>query len=395
MNEISSKPLTETKTIKNKTRNRDERYQTLFEQVNAAAFITTLEGKIKEANQKSCELLEYCWDDLTNIYLKDLLISTNDWENLVDELSAKGGLNFESKVVKNDKSHVPVDISISLFTLDKKPVMLVLIWDITERKIAEEKLRASQEKYEGLFECTIDGMLVLDSRGDILNVNSKIVEMLGLKKDELIGNNFLNMGLLTPKALSIIVKQFQELLSNKNSATYETEIIGKDGKEVIVELSSFFLTKEDNEIDNFVLVVRDITERRQAEIELTKEHGLLHTLLDSINDHIYFKDHENKYILANKAKAKHFNVSPEEMIGKTDFDFLPPDKARINFELDEEVINTGKFIINQVEKIKNRYGTDKTLFVTKIPRFDTEGNIIGVMGITKDITEYKKMEYQQ
>ena len=394
MIENSLKSLPENKTEKNNIQTKDGRYQTLFEQVNAAAFLTTLDGEIQEANQKSCELLDYNWEELTNIKLKELLLSTYDWENLIDEISAKGGVNFESEVVKKDSKHVPVNISISLFTIDKKPVMLVLIWDITERKKAEEKLKASEEKYEGLFECTTDGMLVLDARGEILDVNSKSLEIFGLKEEEMMGKNFLSMGLLTPKALSIVVKQFQELLSSTRSTTYETEIRNKDGKEINVELSSFFLIKKDIEIDNFVLVVRDITERRQAEIKLTREHELLHTLLDVLPDLIYFKDMENRYILVNKSKANYLNVTPEEMIGKTDFDFLPPDQARINFVDDEEVINTGKFIINKIEKITIKDGSDKWISVTKIPRFDMEGNIIGILGISRDITEWKGMEVQ-
>ena len=394
MIENSLKPLPESKIEKNNDQKKDGRYQTLFEQVNSAAFLTTLNGEIQEANQKSCDLLGYTWDELTHITLKDLLLSNYDWDNLIDEISAKGGVNFESEVVKKDKVHVPVNISVSLFTIDKKPVMLVLIWDITERKKAEEKLKASEEKYEGLFECTTDGMLVLDARGEILDVNSKTLEIFGLKEEEMMGKNFLSMGLLTPKALSIVVKQFKELLSSTRSTTYETEIRNKDGNEINVELSSFFLIKKDIEIDNFVLVIRDITERRQAEIKLTREHELLHTLLDVLTDLIYFKDIQNRYILVNKAKAANLNVPPEEIIGKTDFDFLPPDQARVNFEDDEEVINTGKFIINKVEKLTYKDGTEKWVSITKIPRFDTEGNIIGIMGISRDINEWKGMEVQ-
>ncbi|MGF3553965.1 MAG: PAS domain-containing protein, partial [Thermoplasmatota archaeon] len=152
------------------------------------------------------------------------------------------------------------EVSTSLFTLDGAPVILTLIWDITERKLAEEKLRASEEKYQGLFESTTDGMFVLDARGEILDINSKATELFGLKKHEIIGKNILNIGILTPKALSIVVKQFQELLYNKRSTSSETEIILKDKKNLSVELTSFFLIKKDNEIDNFVLVIRDISD---------------------------------------------------------------------------------------------------------------------------------------
>lgn len=392
MTEDSTKTLHNSKIETNHNQKSDGRYQTLFEQVNAAAFLTTLKGEINEANQKSCDLLGYSWDEMIHINLKDFLVLDDDWDNLIDEISAKGGANFETEFVKKDSIHVPANVSISLFTMDKNPVMLVLIWDITERKKAEEKLRASEEKYQGLFECTTDGMLVLDARGEILDINTQALEIFGLKGEEVVGNNFLSMGLLTPKALSIVVKQFQELLSSNKSTTYESNIRNKDGNEINVELSSFFLIKKEYEIDNFVLVIRDITERRQAEIKLAREHELLQTLMDTIPDFIYFKDDENRYVLVNKAKANHLGVSSEDMIGKTDFDFRPPDQARKYFEDDEEVINTGKFVINKVEKIVTYDGVQKWISFTKIPRFDPEGNIIGLMGISRDVSEWKSME---
>jgi PAS domain S-box-containing protein len=243
-----------------------------------------------------------------------------------------------------------------------------------------------------LFESTTDVMFVLDARGEILDVNGKALELFGLENKDMIGKNLLGMGLLTPKALSIVVKQFQELLSNKKSTSSETEIIIKNKKNLNVELTSFFLIKKDNEVDNFVLVIRDISDRKQAEIKLAKEHELLQTLMDTIPDSIYFKDEENRFVMVNKAKAHNSNIKPEEMIGKTDFDFLPPDQAQKAFEDDEEVIKTGKFIINKIEKITNKDGVQRWVSVTKIPRFDAEGNIVGTVGISRDITEMKKLE---
>ena len=235
-------------------------------------------------------------------------------------------------------------------------------------------------------------MLVLDPRGEILDVNNKAQEFFGKSKKEFLGKNFLSMGLLTPKSLSIVVNQFQDLLSKKIATSQETEVIDKNGEMLNVELSSFFLVKKANEVDNFVLLIRDITDRKQAEIKLAREHTLLQTLMDSIPDSIYFKDEENKFIKVNKAKAAHCNVKPEEMIGKTDFDFLSEEEAKAAFNDDDEVLKTGKFIINKVEKLTNLEGSEKWVSVTKIPRFDPEGNIIGTMGISRDITELKKLE---
>jgi PAS domain S-box-containing protein len=282
-----------------------------------------------------------------------------------------------------------------LFKLDEKPVLLVLVWDITERKKTERLLKENEEKFRGLFDCSTDGMMVLDSRGEIFDVNPQILKFFGLTKEKMIGNNLLNMGILTPKSTSIVVNQFQDLLFNKTATIQETELTDKDGKIVNVELTSFFLLKKQNELNNFVLSIRDIHDRKQAEINLSREHSLLQTLMDSNPDSIYFKDEQNKFIKVNKTKAAHSNVKPEDMIGKTDYDFLPEAEAKKSFEDDEEILKTGKFIINKIEKLTNIDGSERLVSVTKIPRFDAEGNIIGTMGISRDITDLKRLDELQ
>ena len=370
----------------------DDKYQTLFEQVNAAVFLTTLDGKILEANLKSCELLGYSWDELVRLSLQDILSASTDWSQLIDEISSKGGIHFETENIRKDGTCVPVEVSTSLFTMEGKPAMLALIQDITDRKKAEEKLKESEQKYRGLFERTTDGIIVLDARGEILDVNQKALEILSLQKEDMIGNNFLSLGLLTTKSLSIVVKQFEELLSINVARSQETEIKDKNGKTLSIELSAFFLIRKDNQVDNFVVIIRDISDRKQAEIKLAQEHELLQTLMNNIPDSIYFKDEQNRFIMVNKAKAAHSNVTPEEMIGKTDFDFFPEDEARKSFEDDKELMKTGKFIINKIEKLTSPDGLERWVSVTKVPRFDDEGNIIGSMGVSRDVTEWKKLE---
>ena len=96
--------------------------------------------------------------------------------------------------------------------------------------------------------------------------------------------------------------------------------------------------------------------------------------------------------MVNKAKASHHDVKPEDMIGKSDFDFLTEEQAKKAFEDDQEILRTGKYIVNKVEKLSDQTGADRWMSVTKVPRFDKEGNIIGTAGISRDVTEWKKLE---
>lgn len=137
-----------------------------------------------------------------------------------------------------------------------------------------------------------------------------------------------------------------------------------------------------------------IIERKKVSEELAQSHSLLQMLIDSIPDSIYFKDENNRFVKVNKAKAAHSNITPHEMIGKTDFDFLLEHEARVSFEDDEFVKKTAKTIENKVEKLTRKNGEEVWISVVKMPWLGNNGNVIGTMGISRDITKLKQVEEQ-
>jgi PAS domain S-box-containing protein len=370
----------------------DDRYNTLFERINAAAFRTSFDGQIQEANQKSYEFLGYDCNELLRLTLQDILSKELDWTECRDELAARGCLTLESETICKDGTQFPVDVNISMFRMNGKLVMFVLLWDITERKNQEKRLKESEKKYHGLFEYTTDGIFVLDARGDIFDINTRMCEILDVMKSSVLNKNLFSMDLLTARSLPVVISQFEQLLSQKIAASYTTEIKNRQGRVLDVEISSFFLVKKDNEVDNFILIVRDITSRNEAELKRTWEHELLKTLMDNIPDSVYFKDDQNRFILVNKAKASHSNVTPEEMIGKTDFDFLPQEQAQRILDDENAIIRSGQGIINKLEYLGRDDGSERWVSVTKIPRYSEDGDIIGTMGVSRDVTDWKHAE---
>jgi len=370
----------------------DDRYKTLFERINAAAFLTSFEGEILEANQRSYELLGYDGSTLLRLSLFDILSEGTDWAQCKDELAARGCMTFESESVCKDGTRIPVEISISIFRMDGKLVMLALLWDITERKNQEKRLRESEKKYHGLFEYTTDGIVVLDAHGDILDVNTRMCEMLDYAKSDFLSKNLFNTDMLTARSLPVVIQQFEQLLSEKNATSYVTEIKNKQGCVLDAEISSFFLVKKDNEVDNFVLIVRDITARNEAEKKRVLAQELLATLMDTIPDLVYFKDEQNRFLLVNKAQAAYWDKSPVELTGKTDGEVLPREQAEKQSAEDSLVMGSGLAVVNKMQCIGEEDGLQRWALVTKIPRYNAEGEIIGTMGIFRDATELKHLE---
>ena len=109
-------------------------------------------------------------------------------------------------------------------------------------------------------------------------------------------------------------------------------------------------------------------------------------------DAVYFKDRKNKLIKVNRFYAQGFKMKPKDIIGKTDFDFFPKDQAQKMFEDDSHILETGKPLIGKIERTLLPNDTYNCVTTTKIPVHNNKGEIIGTMGITRDITAYDKVE---
>lgn len=126
--------------------------------------------------------------------------------------------------------------------------------------------------------------------------------------------------------------------------------------------------------------------------ELRSMARLLSDLMDNVPDVIYFKDRQGKMVLVNKAHARGLGLKPEQVVGKTDFDFFPKDRAKLMSKDDEHIIRTGEPIVDKIERATRPDGIDNFVSTTKVPRYDEKGKIVGLVGITRDITKRKHLE---
>ena len=139
--------------------------------------------------------------------------------------------------------------------------------------------------------------------------------------------------------------------------------------------------------------VWDTTARKRAEEALVAERNLLRTLIDNLPDLIYAKDIEGRFILKNLADVRQMGAaSPEETIGRTDFDYYPLDIAERFHADDQAVIQSGQPLINREESGVGADGTRGWFLTSKVPLRDRRGEIVGLVGIGRDITERKQAE---
>ena len=135
--------------------------------------------------------------------------------------------------------------------------------------------------------------------------------------------------------------------------------------------------------------------RKETEEALAEERNLLRTLIDTLPDAIYVKDTQSRFMLANPGVARLMGAKkPEEILGKTDFDFFPEPLAGRYFTDEQGVLNSGETLINREEPVLYANGKGGWLLTNKAPLRDIRGEIIGLVGIGRDITERKQEEQE-
>jgi len=136
----------------------------------------------------------------------------------------------------------------------------------------------------------------------------------------------------------------------------------------------------------------EIEERKQAQREASYEQSLMQTLLYNILDYVYFKDKNRRFVSASNSFCNLFGCNMEDIIGKKDEDLFPEEIAEETASDDRHVIKTGIPLVNKEEGGESIGGGEHWVLTTKLPWRDNKGNIIGLFGISKEITDRKQAE---
>ncbi|SFM29056.1 PAS domain S-box protein [Methanolobus profundi] len=283
----------------------------------------------------------------------------------------------------------PLDryFSINAYKVDEG-IFATVFQNITERKQAERTIHDREEQYRALFTDAPISIIIHDKEtGEIIDANPKTYEMYGFSSlKQLKANNFwLDPPYSFNEALILIHKAATEGIQELEwlSINAENEHFWQH-----VRLSPVTI----NGIERIMATTIDITERKNTEIALKNSEGQLRTLVDTIPDLVWLKDVNGVYLSCNAKFERFFGAKEEEIIGKTDHDFVDQELADFFRQKDIKALEADRPSVNEEIVTYADDGHQEYLETIKSPMHDSSGKIIGVLGVGRDISERKQAE---
>ncbi len=305
------------------------------------------------------------------------------------------GIPFETdfRVLRKDHSLRWVSVkAISTFKQNQSRYFCGRLTDITEKKKTEALLFEQAWQFRSLFEQNPVGVALLSLPDlNFLNINTAFLNLLGFSREELLGMSVKDI--THPEDYGIEMQTAQEALKYQPSFTQEKRYLHKNGEYIWVNLTATYILDKTGMPVMACGVIENIHERKKVEEALHQEQKLLTTLMNNIPDHIYFKNKDHTFQNANKAFLDFCGFTSNlELTGKTVYDLFQKDQADLLHEQNLQVFREKKPLIDHEFLYHDKLGNKHWKITSKVPVFNTQGEMAGLVGITRDITEQKHKE---
>jgi PAS domain S-box-containing protein len=380
----------------------DERayFQGLFEIIPFGIVLLYANGEVVDCNVGFEKLFGFSKkemlgrDKINLIYPEGYTDEGKSFRNKVEQ-----GESVYFETVRKRKDGVLMQVAVTARPLkrpDGEVFVFAIYQNITDRKKAEQAVAESENQLRNLIG-NLPGMVyrcALDKDYTMTFVSEGCVKIFGYAPQQFTDKNnpvsFNEMILESYRAP--IWNKWQQVIDNKKLFEEEYEIRDAAGRVKWVWERGRGVYDTQGRLQFLEGYIEDITEHKNAEQALQKERELMQALMDNIPDTIYFKDRQSRFLRVNFAQAHVLGLrKPEDAIGLTDNDFFDEEHAAKSLPQEQELFETGVAVINQQEHILTANGW-RWFTATKVPMYDSKGNIFGLVGVSRDITEIKNME---
>jgi PAS domain S-box-containing protein len=400
--------ITERKTDREKLRESEEHYRTLFDNMlNGFAYCRMLFERDRPKDfiylsvNRSFETLTGL-KDVIGKKVSEVIPGIRESDSELFEIYGRVAITGIPERFETYVEALGMWFSISVYSPRKEH--FVVVFDvITERKQAEKALKESRQELVNIIDFLPDATIVINNEGEVISWNKSMEEMTGVKASNMLGKGNYEYALpfygeRRPILVDLVLKPQEEILSKYTStARRDDGIVGeaympalKNGPIYLFATASILRDSTGN-IVGAIESIRDITERKRMEEKFREQVSFLETLFDTIPNPIFYKDANGRYIGCNQAFLEFTGKPMEEILGKTVYDMAPKDIADKYEKKDRELFeHRGNQHYDW--QIENRPGEVRQVIFNKATLADAHGALSGLIGVISDITERKQVE---
>jgi len=376
--------------VESALRDSEARFHTIFDGVNDIILLRDADtGKIVEANAMAVKQLGYSREELSRLSIADISADVPPYtqkDAMTWIARAREGETptFEWHARRRDGGLFWLEISLRKTEIGGKGYILSLGRDVTARKQSEASLQESREQLRAFFDNAKAIVWLKDLDGRFLMVNRYTEQLLGRSREQLLGRTVAEV---FPQA------DAEAISGNDHKVIYaDTPLTFDETAQLEDGLHTFFSVKfplhdASGRIHALGAICTDITDRKQAEEQLLNEHSRLRSLVQTIPELVWMKDTEGIYRLGNPALERVFGAKEADILGKTDYDFFDAGLADFFRQKDHDAMAAGLPIVNEEWVTYADTGLRALFETTKAPVRDESGRVLGVLGISRDITD--------
>jgi PAS domain S-box-containing protein len=385
--------ITEEKQAEEALQASEERYRNLFENATDGIFTMDLKTRFTSGNKKTEKMCGYSRDELIGQYAT-VILPEEEIPRMADAFKRvlKGEINtYETKIITKNGDLTPVEVTSSPIEVDGKIVgTMGMARDFTEHKRWEEMLRRSEEKYRTILENITDGYYEVDLAGNFTFFNDSLCKILGYSKNEIMGMN--NRQYTDKENAKKLYQAFHKVYTTGKPATgFDWELTRKDGTKIIVEASISLIRNPEGEPIGFRGVVRDVTERKQAEKALEEAKTRFEDLFETANELIITTDAEGWILRLNKEVEKLSGYSKKELIGKSILEIAYPEDTPKYIQFWKDILSGLNPHYELRAASAKKTGVIRYLLASA-SAIRKDGNVVEIQYNAKDITEEKQVE---
>jgi two-component system, cell cycle sensor histidine kinase and response regulator CckA len=315
------------------------------------------------------------------------------WKRYQDRMAGKEvAPHYECRTFRKDGTLLWLEVHSSLTEYNGKLATQLLYLDITERKQAENALRESEERFRLIAETIDEIFWIFDlEKGMATYISPAHERIWGTRRDGFIDTLEAPFDQIHPDDLERVAS-IAALMKTGQPLDYEHRIIRPDGSIRRLWNRCFPIADEKGQVKRYVGVAQDVTARWNAEEALKESREYLNQIINRVGDPIFVKDDHHQFVLVNDAMCHLTGKGREDLIGVVADALLPPELAATMRKQEQEIIDAGKECLIE-ENIPDKYGKTRAMMSKKTRLIDKSGKR-HIIGILRDITEYKRLQIQ-